>query len=374
MKLCVPCLFGLEGLAADELRYMGMSGVEAETGRVFFNGGFEELARANLRLRTGERVQILMGEFPAKDFDALFEGVYELPWENIIPRDGAFPVKGHSLNSTLHSVPTCQGMIKKAVVKRLSAKYGMAQFPETGGKYQIRFSLINDVASIFLDTSGAALHKRGYRPNANLAPLRETLAAAMVKLARFKGRDIFCDPFCGSGTIAIEAALAAMNRAPGIGRRFAAETWSCIDRKIWRDEREAARDGEYHGDYRIFASDIDPACIDIARENAKRAGVDGIIHFSCADALRFVPPAEGRGIIMANPPYGERLLDVRQAEELYRSLGRIWKKLDDWSFYILTSDLDFEKCFGRRADKRRKVYNGMIQCQLYMYKETAKRG
>jgi len=368
MRLCVPCLFGLEGLAADELKYMGMDGVTAETGRVLFEGEAADIAKANIRLRTGERVQILMGEFPAHEFNDLFEGVYSLPWENFIPKDGEFPVKGHCLNSQLMSVPTCQGMIKKAIAKRLGGKYGVEQLPETGSRYQIRFSIMNDRASIYLDTSGAALHKRGYRPNANLAPLRETLAAAMVKISRFKGRDIFCDPFCGSGTIAIEAALAAINRAPGVNRRFTAEGWSCFDRRVWKDARDEARAAEFRGNYKIFASDIDPACIDIAQENARRAGVSEFIHFSCADALAFTPPAEGRGIIMANPPYGERLMDVKQAEELYRSLGRIWRNLDEWSFFILTSDLDFEKCFGKKADKRRKVYNGMIQCQLYMYK------
>lgn len=368
MKLCVPCLFGLEGLCADELRYMGMSDVAAETGRVLFSGGAEEIAKANLRLRTGERVQILMGEFPARDFDALFNGVYALNWGDIIPKDGEFPVKGHCLNSALHSVPTCQSMIKKAVAKRLGEKYGVSLLPESGGKYQIRFSVINDRASIYLDTSGAPLHKRGYRPNANLAPLRETLAAAMVKLSRFKGREIFCDPFCGSGTIAIEAALAALNRAPGISRRFAAENWVNFDPGVWKSARKEAKDSEYRGEYHIFASDIDPATLDIARENARRAGVSEYITFSCADALNFTPPMEGRGIAMANPPYGERLLDVREAESLYRALGKIWRRLDGWSLYLLTSDLDFEKCFGKPADKRRKMYNGMIQCQLYMYR------
>lgn len=368
MKFCVPCLFGLEGLAADELRYSGINGVMAETGRVLFDGSPADMAKANIHLRTGERVQLLMSEFHADSFEVLFDGVYSLPWEEFIPRDGEFPVKGHCLNSKLMSVPTCQGMIKKAVAKRLGLKYGIAQLPESGSRYQIRFSIINDKACIYLDTSGAALHKRGYRPNANLAPLRETLAAAMVKLSRFKGREVFCDPFCGSGTIAIEAALAAINRAPGINRRFTAETWSCFERKIWKDAREEARAAEFRGNYNIFASDIDPACIDIAQENAKRAGVSEFIRFSCADARTFVPPSDGRGIIMANPPYGERLMDVKQAEDLYRTLGRTWRKLDNWSYYILTSDLDFEKCFGRKADKRRKVYNGMIQCQLYMYK------
>ena len=368
MTFAVPCLFGLEGLAADELKYMGLENVRAETGRVLFSGGWEAAVRANLCLRTGERVEVLLGEFEAKDFDALFEGVRALPWERYIPRDGAFPVRGHCLNSALHAVPACQSIIKKAVARRLGAKYGLSSLPESGSLYQLRFTLLNDRAALYLDTTGPALHKRGYRPNANLAPLRETLAAAMVKLSRYKGREVFCDPFCGSGTIAIEAALAALNRAPGLGRRFAAENWKTVPSALWREAREAARAAEYRGEYRIFASDIDPAALDVARENARRAGVAEYIRFSQADALAFTPPAEGRGILMANPPYGERLLDVKQAEDLYRGLGRVYRKLEGWSLYLLTSDLDFEKCFGKKADKRRKVYNGMIQCQLYMYR------
>ena len=368
MTLAVPCLFGLEGLAADELKYMGMENVRTETGRVLFTGGWEALVKANLRLRCGERVELLLGEFPAPDFDALFEGTRALAWERFIPRDGEFPIRGHCLNSALHAVPACQSIIKKAVASRLGAKYGLGTLPETGSRYQIRFTILNDRAALYLDSSGPALHKRGWRPNANQAPLRETLSAAMVKLARYKGREIFCDPFCGSGTIAIEAALAALNRAPGLGRRFAAESWRGPDKALWSRAREEARAAEYRGEYRIFASDIDPEALELARENARRAGVEAYITFSQADALAFTPPAEGRGVMVANPPYGERLLDVKQAEDLYRSLGRRFRRLEDWSLYLLTSDLDFEKCFGKKADKRRKVYNGMIQCQLYMYK------
>ncbi len=366
MTLCVPCLFGLEGLAADELKYMGCENVRSETGRVLFDGDERAMVRANLRLRTGERVYILLGEFPAPTFDALFEGTKALPWEQFIDYRAQFPVKGSTLDSTLKSIPDCQRIVKKAVADRLGMKYRADRLPETGGLCQIRFALMKDRASLYLDTSGVSLHKRGWRANSNEAPLRETLAAAMVKLSRYKGRELFLDPFCGSGTIAIEAALAAMNRAPGIDRRFLAQQWVSIPRKLWEEEREAARAAEYHGEYQIFASDIDPKTLELAKENAKKAGVDRYITFSQADARQLTLPQEP-GILITNPPYGDRLMDAHEAEQLYRALGARWKKESQWKKYILTSNLDFEHSFGARASKRRKLYNGMIQCQLYMY-------
>ena len=364
--MSVPCLFGLEGLAADELRYLGCHNVAAETGRVLFTGSEADLARANLQLRTGERVQILLGEFTAASFDALFEGTRALPWEQFLGRDAAFPVKGHTLDSKLHSVPDCQRIIKKAVAVRLSGKYGLSRLPETGPLCQIRFTILKDRASLYLDTSGPALHKRGYRPNANLAPLRETLAAAMVKLARYKGRELLIDPFCGSGTIAIEAALAAKNRAPGLGRHFAAERWPVFSPASWRRAREDARAQEYHGAYEILASDIDPACVEVAQENARRAGVADCIRFSIADALQLAAPVRP-AILTTNPPYGERLLDAQAAERLYRAMGKAWRGFSACRQYILCASPEFEAQYGRRADRRRKVYNGMIPCQIYMY-------
>jgi putative N6-adenine-specific DNA methylase len=366
VTLCVPCLFGLEGLAADELRYLGMKEVRSETGRVLFEGDGRDLVRASLWLRTGERVYVLLGEFPAPSFDALFEGVKALPWEDFIPRNARFPVKCSSLDSALRSLPDCQRIVKKAAADRLGRVYGLERLPETGETVSIRCSLLKDRASLYLDTSGASLHKRGWRANSNEAPLRETLAAAMVKLSRFKGRETFLDPFCGSGTIAIEAALAALNRAPGLGRRFAAERWKSIPEALWGEERAAAREKEYRGDYRIFASDIDPKALETARENARKAGVTEYITFSQADARRLTLPEE-KGVLITNPPYGDRLMDIREAELLVRAVGKSWRGSRDWRIYILTSDLDFEKNFGRRASKRRKLYNGMIQCQLYMY-------
>ena len=367
-QYCVPCLFGLEGLVADELRRMDLPEVRAEDGRVFFSGTLADCAKANLSLRCGERVLLQLGSFPAPTFDALFEGVRAIPWGDLLPKDAVFPVTGYSLNSALFSVPDCQRIIKKAVAESMKARWGLEHFPETGAEYKIRFSIRKDLADLFLDTSGTALHKRGYRPAHTEAALRETLAAAMVKLARYRGKGDFCDPFCGSGTIAIEAALAALNRAPGLYRSFAAESWAFFTPSLWRQARADALVAEYTGDYHIIAADIDPRAVQIAQENAVRAGVEHLIDFRVADATAFSQKTE-RGVIVTNPPYGERLLDVQQAEELYRRFGAALSKPDNegWSLYLLSSDADFENCFGKRADKKRKLYNGMIKCDLYMY-------
>ena len=367
-RYCVPCLFGLEGLVADELRRMDLPEVRAEDGRVFFSGTLADCVRANISLRCGERVLLQLGSFPAPTFDALFEGVRALPWGSLLPKDAAFPVTGYCLNSALVSVPDCQRIVKMAVVESMKTRWTLEQFPETGADYKIRFSIRTDQADLFLDTSGTPLHKRGYRPAHTEAALRETLAAAMVKLARYRGKGDFCDPFCGSGTIAIEAALAALNRAPGLYRSFAAENWAFVDPALWRQARAEALVAEYTGDYHITASDIDPRAVQIAQENAVRAGVEHLIDFRVADAAAFSQKTE-RGVIVTNPPYGERLLDVQQAEELYRRFGAALSKPgnEGWSLYLLSSDADFEHCFGKPADKKRKLYNGMIKCDLYMY-------
>ena len=365
-KMCAPCLFGLEGFAADELRRLGMGDVTAENGRVLFSGTALDVARANIGLRTAERVLIVVGECRADTFDMLFEGVKAMPWELYIPIDGAFPVKGHSLDSALHSIPDCQSIIKKAIVDRLGSKYKTSWFKESGAKHQVQFAIMKDTAFLYLDTSGAGLHKRGYRPVGNAAPLRETLAAAMITAARYRGRDAVCDPFCGSGTIPIEAAMAAVNRAPGLLRRFSADKWLCLPAHIWKDARDEAKSREFSGKYEIFGGDVDPECIGISRENAKRAGLSQHIRFEVADARRFAPPCES-GIIISNPPYGERVMEKREAEELYRAFGARLKEFPGWKKYILSSHTEFERTFGMRADKKRKMYNGMIKCDLFMY-------
>ena len=365
-KLCVPCLLGLEGPIAEELRRMDMDGVSAENGRVYFSGGDAAIARTNIGLRIGERVLIELGRFEAFSFEQLFQGTRALPWESLIPADGAFPVKGYSLNSKLFSISDCQKIIKKAIVERLKGVYGIEWFPETGGLYQVQFSIMKDRVSLCIDTSGEGLHKRGYRPAHNAAPLKETMAAAMVSLSRYRGRDDFCDPFCGSGTIPIEAALMAKNRAPGLYRRFAAMSWKNLDAKLWELERERAKSLEYNGNYNIVGADIDGHALELARENARRAGVADIIRFDKADARSFDRQTQ-RGVIVTNPPYGQRIMEQKEAEELYRDFGRAYAASRNWQLYLLSSHTEFERCFGRTADKKRKLYNGMIKCDLFMY-------
>ena len=367
LTFAIPTLFGLESLAADELRRLDLPQVRAENGRVLCSGTLGDIPRLNVNLRTGERVLLVLGTFPAGDFDALFEGTRTLPWERFIPRDGQFPVKGHSLNSALHSIPACQAIVKKAVAARLGAQYGMNTLPETGALYQIQFSIMKDTAVLMLDTSGAGLHKRGYRAQGVAAPLRETLAAAMVLLSRYRGRDPLCDPFCGSGTIPIEAALIAKNRAPGLNRSFSAQKWDCVDRELWLRAADEAMDKEFDGDYEIWGGDLDPAAVDLARRNAELAEVDDIVKFEVADARTFHWGGM-YGRIVTNPPYGERIMERREAEELYRAFGKAWAKFPEtWKLYLLSSHTEFERTFGKKADKKRKLYNGMLKCDLFMY-------
>ena len=366
MEFSVPCLFGLEGLAGDELRRLDMQNVRVENGRVLFSGDARALAKANVCLRTGERVLIVLADFKATTFEELFQGVYHTPLEEYIPRDGAFPVKGHCLNSQLMSVPDCQAIVKKAASRRLGEKYGVSWLPETGAKYQLQFSLMNDRVQLYLDTSGPGLHKRGYRANGNDAPLRETLAAAMVSLTRYRGREFLWDPFCGSGTIPIEAAMIAKNKAPGAFRRFSAEAFCWIDPKVWGEVRTEAKDREFHGNYRILGSDNDPKCVSLAMANARKAGLGDLIDFRDADATKMSLPCD-EGILICNPPYGQRMLEQRSAKRLYEALGRHLKFADGWKKYIITSEPEFEHYFGKRADKKRKLYNGMIKCDYYMY-------
>ena len=372
LQFSVPCLFGLEGIAADELKRLDIPGVQAENGRVLFSGGIGEMAKANVCLRTGERILLILAQFPAKTFEELFQGVYRTNLEDFIPVDGQFPVKGHCLNSQLMSVPDCQAIVKKAASRRLGEKYHQSWMPETGVKYQLQFSIMQDQVTLYLDTTGPGLHKRGYRAVGNEAPLRETLAAAMVILTRYRGRDFFWDPFCGSGTIPIEAALIAKNRAPGLNRRFAAEQFCWSQKDIWEQIRTEAKDKEFCGDYRILGSDNDPKCVSLSMANARKAGVADIITFQDGDATKMSQPAES-GIIVCNPPYGQRMLEQQSAQRLYGALGRHLKFANSWKKYIITSEPEFEHYFGRRADKKRKLYNGMIKCDYYMYTDNSRK-
>ena len=367
MTLTVPCLFGLESLVADEMKRLQLNNVRAENGRVHCDGGLADIARLNINLRCGARVLMELGSFPAKDFEALFQGVLALHWEDFIPKDGEFPVKGYSLNSTLHSVPACQSIVKKAAAKRLGSAYGCETLPETGSRYQIQFSIIKDEATLYLDTSGEGLYKRGYRAQNMGAPLKETLAAALVTLSRYRGKDPFCDPFCGSGTIPIEAALIAKNRAPGLDRSFSAQKWKSMDSKLWLDAADEAQDREFHGTYDIWGGDIAPAAVELARHNAELAGVEDCIRFEVADAGKFHRDSE-YGQLVTNPPYGERLLEKKEAEDLYRMFGAAMRTMPPkWRIRVLSSHTEFERCFGRSADKKRKLYNGMLKCDVFQY-------
>ena len=367
LNFSIPTLFGLEGICADEVRRLNLPQVKAENGRVLCAGSDRDLPRLNLNVRTGERVLLVLGSFPARDFDALFEGVRALPWERFIPREGQFPVKGHCLNSALHAVPACQSIVKKAIAARLGERYGLNTLPETGALYQVQFAIMGNEAMLMLDTSGPGLHKRGYRAQGVAAPLRETLAAGLVLLSRYRGRDPLCDPFCGSGTISIEAALIAKNRAPGLNRSFSAQKWSWLDKKHWVDGADEAMDGEFDGDYEIWGGDIDPDAVALARHNARLAEVDDVVRFDVDDATRFHWGGL-YGRVVTNPPYGERVMERKEAEELYRAFGKAWDKFPEgWKLYLLSSHTEFERTFGKKADKKRKLYNGMLKCDLFMY-------
>ena len=365
IKMVAPCLFGLEGLVAGELRTMEAQKVEAQNGRVLFEGDASVLARANIGSRYAERIQILMGTFQARTFEQLFQGVKALPWEAWIGKTDALPDKGRSLDSKLTSVPDCQSIIKKAIVERLKTAYHLPWFEETGPMHQIQFLLMKDTVSVMLDTSGAGLHKRGYRANATEAPIKETLAAAMAYLAHVRGDSNLYDPFCGSGTILIESALLALRIAPGLRRRFAAEKWAQVPNEAWSIERRRAQDQIFTDrPFMAYGSDIDPQALRLAAENAQKAGVGSRIHLEQRPVADFTPSTE-KGMIICNPPYGERLLDIQQAEEIYSVMGKVFPQ--EWSSTIISPSERFETLFGRPAQKRRKLYNGMIRCQVFLY-------
>ena len=371
-RLIAPCLFGLEGIAGDELRRLNMENVQVEDRRVFFTGDANALAKANICLRTGERVMVVLAQFQAKTFEELFQGVYHTNLEDFIGKDDQFPVKGHCLNSQLMSVSDCQAIIKKAASRRLGEKYGLSWLPETGIKYQLHFTILNDQVTLSLDTSGPGLHKRGYRAVGNDAPLHETLAAGMIQLTRYRGREFIWDPFCGSGTIPIEAALIAKNRAPGLNRQFAAEGFPWIPKEVWKQVKEEAQDKEFKGDYRILGSDNDPACVSLSFANARKAGVSDCVTFKDGDATKMSLPCDS-GILICNPPYGERMMEQHSAQRLYSALGRHFKYANDWKKFVITSEPEFEHWFGKRADKKRKFYNGKIKCDYYMFTDNSRK-
>lgn len=366
IRLIATAAFGLEAVVARELKDLGYPESVVENGRITFDADLMAIPRANLWLRSADRVQLVLGEFEARTFDALFEQTKALPWEDWLTADSQFPVQGKSVKSQLFSVSDCQAIVKKAIVERLKQKYNVQWFAETGPRSSIQVALLKDRVTLTLDTSGAGLHKRGYREEAGDAPIKETLAAALVQLSHWQPGRLLLDPLCGSGTILIEAALIGDNIAPGLTRRFDSEEWPVLGRELWQQARQEASSAIKDQPMHLQGSDLDDRVIAVARKNADNAGVADKIHFQ-RRALAEVRSAQKYGVVICNPPYGERLGDSLKIQELHREMGRVFAPWDTWSIYVITSDSGFEKQFGRRADKKRKLYNGRIQCDYYQF-------
>ena len=366
MEMLVPCLFGLESFVSRELKQLDIEIKSVEDGKVTFLGDFCDMMRANLWLRTGERVLIKVCEFVAKDFDTLYNLCVDANWADYLPRDAKVSVSGHCLKSQLSSHPRCRAIIKKAIADSMGKSYNMERMPEDGAEYQVRFSFVKDKVTISIDTTGEGLHKRGYRARSNQAPVRETIAAGMVYVSRWRWENELCDPFCGSGTIPIEAAMLKLNIAPGLNREFDFFNFAEFDRAEFDVLVDDAKSQQKDLPLRIYASDIDESCVELTKKNAKLAGVDKYITVKKADARELEVESAG-GTIICNPPYGERLSDTEACEELYREMGKRFSKFHNWSYYILASNENFESLFGRPATKRRKIYNGMMKCNIYQY-------
>ena len=367
-RLISPCLFGLEKSLAYEVKRAGGTELTVADGRVFFSGDSDVIARMNITSSIAERVGIVLGEFDAPDFDALFEGALASPIEQFAGRDDAFPVvKGHSVNSRLTSIPAIQRTIKKALAKRMAEKYRLQRLPETGAEFPVHFLIHKDKALLTLDTSGTSLHKRGYRAYSVEAPIRETLAAGIVDLAHVRSGDVICDPFCGSGTILIEAAMKLLNIAPGMNRSFISQEWGCLDKGVWERELAAAKERIKDEDIVLYGYDIDPEAVELTKRNAKSAGVGKYIKTEKRDIRDFVYPAEKCKII-TNPPYAKRMLTEGQTDELYKVIGERLLPLGEHSLYVITARESFQECFGMKAGKERKLYNGMMKSRLYSFR------
>lgn len=365
-KIIATSTFGLESIVAKELRELGYDDLKIENGRVSFEGDERDIVTCNLWLRTADRVLIDMGEFKAESFEELFQGTSKINWGELIPIDGIMHVEGKSIKSKLFSVPDCQSITKKAIIESMKRKYRREIFNENGALYKIEVGILKDIVTLTIDTSGPGLHKRGYREFAGGAPLKETLAAAMVMISKWNSDIILADPLCGSGTIPIEAALIGRNIAPGISRNFISEQWDIIPSALWEQARKHARNSIKSIDFKIHASDIDGRVLKIARQNAEKAGVIENIVFNKIPVQEFSMKQKS-GMVICNPPYGERLGEKEEVEKLYKDMGKVFSGLNDWSYFILTSYAEFQKLFGKKADKNRKLYNGRIQCYYYQY-------
>lgn len=367
IEMIATAAFGLEALVARELTLLGYTEQKVETGRVIFKGDEVAVCRTNLWLRCAERVLINMGQFEATSFEELFQQTKALPWGEWIPKNANFPVEGKSIKSKLFSVPDCQAIVKKAIVEKMKEKYKVNWFEETGPRYTIEVGILKDTVTLTIDTSGAGLHKRGYRKLVGQAPLKETMASSLIMLSQWRPGRPLLDPFCGSGTIPIEAALKGLNIAPGLRREFAAEKWPVIPERVWIQARTEAADlAAPDTELEIEGYDLDNEAISLARYHAKQAGLENRIHFQ-QRPLSQLQTKRKYGCLICNPPYGERLEDLPAVEQLYREMGKVFNKLDTWSFYILTNNSRFEQLFGRKSDKNRKLYNGRIQCHYYQF-------
>lgn len=378
LELIATATFGLEAVVKREIQELGYKILQSENGKITFLGDERAIVKSNLWLRCADRVLLKMGEFKAVTFEELFQQVKGISWEELIPPDGKFTVTGTSVKSVLHSVPSCQSITKKAIVERLSECYGITHFEETGAEYTVKVTFLKDRATITVDTSGVGLHKRGYRTSDVTAPIKETLAAAMVQLSFWKEGRLLVDPCCGSGTIPIEAAMIGRNIAPGISRSFASEGWELIPEHMWKEERQKAY-GEirYDADIRIQASDIDKRAIEAARENAIEAGVDDCIRFQIMDIAKLKPGEETHGILITNPPYGARIGDEKAIAGIYKVLRTYMSDNPGWSLFLITTDKTVEeRIMGRPADRRRKLYNGRLEVCYYQFhgKKEVKHG
>ena len=368
LELIATATFGLEAVVKREIQNLGYKIIKSEDGKITYMGDERAIVRSNLWLRSADRVLLKMAEFRACEFEELFQQTKALPWEELIPIDGKFTVTGTSVKSKLHSVPACQSIVKKAIVEKLKEYYCIDRFDETGAAYTVKVTLLKDNVTLTVDTSGAGLHKRGYRVCDVAAPIKETLAAAMVQLSFWREDRLMMDPCCGSGTVPIEAAMIGRNIAPGLNRSFSSEGWELIPPEIWKEERKAAYDAiSYDAQLRIFAFDIDPKAIEAAEENAIEAGVDDCIVFKCMD-MRKIQAHEPRGIIITNPPYGERIGEAKQIAAIYRKYNEFFRENPTWSLFMITTDKEVEqKIMGRPADRRRKLYNGRLEVCYYQF-------